>query len=162
MSAEYKEPSQLQVSTLKNVGEKLAEYREHLEETVERTNEMLRGLIKDGYYNRVGITFRCRVYETLLFYQGAAEEISQLELKIEKEVQEEHVDALQQLAETAANLHTSLRFSWKTDSYPEDLAGQHFLVLAQVYKEEATMLEEMKGLEEVAIELKQYVNDSWF
>lgn len=162
MSAEYREPSQLQISTLKNITVKMAEYRGHLEETIEKTNEMLRGLIKSGFYNRVGITFRCRVYETLLFYEGAAEEISQLETQIQKEVQDEHVDALKQLAETAANLHTSLRFSWKTDSYPEDLAGQQFLVLAQVYKEEATMLEEMKGLEELAIELNQFVSKGWF
>lgn len=161
MSAEYKESSQLQISTLENIAERLTIYRENLEETIENTNDMLRKLIKSGYYNRVGITFRCRVYETLLFYEGATEELSKLEIQIPQEIAEEHVDAVMQLAETASNLYTSLRFTWKTDSYPEDLAGEHFLVLAQVYKEESSMLHEMKGLEELAGELKHFVRNGW-
>ncbi len=51
------------------------EIQERLENTVMTTNDKLRDLIKTGYYNRVSITFRCLIYEAILFFEATHEEL---------------------------------------------------------------------------------------
>ena len=69
MSAEYKELNQLEVQSLCDYIESIASIEQDLKTTIDDINTKLRELIKCGYYNRVSITFRTRVYETILFYQ---------------------------------------------------------------------------------------------
>lgn len=157
MSAEYREPSHEEVQNLYHISGELKQYEQSLEKTIDEINNMLRSLIKCGYYNRVGITFRCRVYETILFYQETRADLSTLSEEISAKITEEHIELLTNMAKTAHNLNTSLRFTWKTDSYPEDFTEQRFLTLAHVYKEAASMFSDMQNLEKITENLKGYV-----
>lgn len=157
MSAEYREYGLQEVQTLYQMVDRLREHEKGLQETVEEINTMLRNLIKCGYYNRVSITFRCRLYESILFYQASIADLAKLQEEMSIKITEEHVAALRNLADTANNLHTSLRFTWKTDSYPEDFSEHRFISLAYVYKEASSMLKEMENLESLAEQLEEYV-----
>ena len=157
MSAEYGTFSQQEVQTLYHMIDSLKEYEKGLQETIDEINSLLRNLIKCGYYNRVSITFRCRLYETILFYQGSRADLAFLQTEMATKITEEQIASLHNLANTAENLHTSLRFSWKVDSYPEDFSEKRFISLAYVYKEAANMLKKMESLETLAEELEEYV-----
>lgn len=157
MSAEYREPSHEEVQNLYHIIGELRQYEQSLENTIQEVNNMLRSLIKCGYYNRVSITFRCRVYETILFYQATQADLTELREEMSAKITEEHVETLQNMAKIADNLNTSLRFTWKTDSYPEDFTEQRFMTLAHVYKEASSMLIDMQNLEWMAKNLEEYI-----
>lgn len=151
MSAEYKNSSQLKVTSFNQVVNNLREICQDLNHTTETINGLLRDLIKCGYYNRVSIAFRCQVYETILFYEATGTDMEQLLLDLENGHQTPcQIEKLKNVADTAAKINTSLRFTWKTDSYPEEYFASHFLQLASVYKECATMLEGLGTVEEYA------------
>lgn len=157
MSTEYRKSSHEEVRNLYYISGELKQYEQSLENTMKEINNMLRSLIKSGYYNRVSITFRCRVYETILFYQATRADLSSLREEMSEKITEEHIELLRNMAKTADNLSTSLRFTWKTDSYPEDFIEQRFLTLAHVYKEAASMLNDLQNLETIAENLKEYI-----
>lgn len=157
MSAEYREHSHEEVQTLYHMIDDLKRYEYSLQNTTEEINNMLRSLIKCGYYNRVSITFRCRVYETILFYQATLADLTSLVEEMSVKITEEQVETLQNMAKTAHNLNTSLRFTWKTDSYPEDFTEQRFMTLAHVYKEASSMLSDMQNLELAAMQFEEYI-----
>ena len=155
MSAEYTEVSQYEVTSYDQLTDHLESVRNELVRTINDVNVHLRELIKCGYYNRVSITFRCRIYETILFYQATINELTCLMEESKGDRIQEKIDALEEIAKTADNLNTTLRFSWKTDSYPDDYSEERFLALAQVYKECATMFDMLANLETYVDFLKE-------
>lgn len=157
MSAEYNECNLKDIQTLYHIMDDLKEYEYSLRSTTEEINNMLRTLIKCGYYNRVSITFRCRIYETILFYQATENDLNTLIEEISVEITEKHVETLKKMATTANNLNISLRFTWKTDSYPEDFTEQRFMTLAHVYKEASTILSDLDNMEALAKQLSDYI-----
>ena len=154
MSAEYTEVSQYEVTSYDQLTDHLESVRNELVRTINDVNVHLRELIKCGYYNRVSITFRCRIYETILFYQATINELSNLLEETEDECVLGKIERLEELVGTAGNLNTTLRFAWKTDSYPDDYSEERFLELAHVYKECATMFETLTDLESYVDYLK--------
>lgn len=157
MSAEYNEHNLKEVQTLYYMIDALKGYEYSLRSTTEEINNMLRTLIKCGYYNRVSITFRCRVYETILFYQAIITDLNILIEEMSVEITEKHIETLNKIATTANNLNISLRFTWKTDSYPEDFTEQRFMTLAHVYKEASTMLNDLENMEPLSERLLDYI-----
>lgn len=156
MSAEYIDVSRTKVTSYCQVTEHLEHVQRELMRTISDVNIHLRELIKCGYYNRVSITFRCRIYETILFYQATINELTCLMQESKGDRIQEKIDALEEIAKTADNLNTTLRFSWKTDSYPDDYSEERFLELAQVYKECATMFDMLANVETYVDFLKEY------
>ena len=159
MSAEYKELNQLEVQSLCDYIESIASIEQDLKTTIDDINTKLRELIKCGYYNRVSITFRTRVYETILFYQESICDLSAISKDMQERVTPLHFETLKTIAKTANNLNTSLRFNWKTYSYPDDFSEQRFLVLAQVYKDCATMFTSLENLESIAEKAEDYLTE---
>ncbi|MGP6140628.1 MULTISPECIES: hypothetical protein [unclassified Jeotgalibaca] len=125
------------------------EIQDSLESTIKNTNSKLRELIKNGYYNRVSITFRCQVYEAILFFEATMEDLSVLSA-VGRRTLFCYMEEFNQIARTATSLNTSLRFSWKTDSYPDDYSSECFLVLSKVYRELANMFESLEKLEDIS------------
>lgn len=159
MSAEYKELNQLEVQSLCDYIESIASIEQDLKTTIDDINTKLRELIKCGYYNRVSITFRTRVYEAILFYQESICDLSVISKDMQERVTPLHFETLKRIAKTANNLNTSLRFNWKTDSYPDDFSEQRFLVLAHVYKDCATMFTSLESLERLAENMEESITE---
>lgn len=157
MSAEYTEISHEEVKSLYHTIESIKSTQTDLTFTIEDINTKLRELIKCGYYNRVSITFRTRIYETILFYQETINDLLAMIDEMGQKVTPMHLETLATIAKTANNLNTSLRFTWKTDSYPDDFSEQRFLVLAHVYKNCASMFTSLENLETIAENLEEYV-----
>lgn len=145
MSAEYTDISMEEITSFSQVIENIEAIKLDLDHTIEEVNAHLRELIKCGYYNRVSITFRCRIYEAILFFQATIKDLEGFDNQ--EYIKEDQVELLRNMAKTASNLNTSLRFTWKTDSYPEDYSQERFLVLAQVYRECARMFVALENID---------------
>lgn len=158
MSAEYVEQRRKNREPLEILPILTKEIQESIEITIKHANEMLRELIKNGYYNRVSITFRCQVYETLLFFEATKEDLSLLSV-IGSQTYFYYLEEFNRISRTANNLNTTLRFTWKTDSYPDDYTTDYFLVLSDLYQELAAMFEILEKLDDVNAVLKSYGMD---
>ena len=146
MSAEYTDV-RLNLSSVECVTESLLEIQNELNQTIEAVNHYLRELIKCGYYNRVSITFRCQIYESIIFYHAVIQDIEKILIELKQGCITEHeIEALESIMKTAQTLNTALRFEWKTDSYPDDFEQQRFLDLAKVYRECSEMYETLENL----------------
>lgn len=157
MSAEYTEICLENIQTNQEAGEKIREIQTVLTEAVHAVNDHLRELVKCGYYNRVSITFRCRLYETILFFQATIQDLEYTWNQIENEkMTNADFERLATLSSTATNLKRSLHFTWKTDSYPADFAQERLFVLAKVYRECTTMFLVLESMETIVEFLKEY------
>lgn len=149
MSAEFIEDKQVLKESAELLPMLTMEIQEHLKNTITATNDKLRELIKSGYYNRVSITFRCQIYEAILFFEATHEELSILSA-VGRRTIFCYIEAFNQIARTANSLNTSLRFSWKTDSYPDDYSSESFLVLSEVYSGVANMFQSLEKLDNIS------------
>ena len=154
MSAEYIEDKQVLKESAELLPVLTKEIQERLENTVMTTNDKLRDLIKTGYYNRVSITFRCLIYEAILFFEATHEELDILSAVGSRTIFC-YIEAFDQIARTANSLNTSLRFSWKTDSYPDDYSSESILVLSEVYSGIADMFQSLERLDNLSEVLEE-------
>lgn len=149
MSAEYIEDKQVLKESAELLPMLTKEIQERLENTIATTNNKLRTLIKTGYYNRVSITFRCQIYEAILFFEATYEELSILSAVGSRTILY-YIEEFDQISRTANSLNTSLRFSWKTDSYPDDYSSECFIVLSEVYSGVADMFQILEKLDNIS------------
>lgn len=146
MCAEYMEIEKAQAEEIALLPELIDEIQSQLTFTLKTTHEMTRELIKSGYYSRLSLIFRCQVYEAILFFEATSEELQLFSTAGSRMVLCQ-LEMLDQLTRTATSLYTSLRFAWKTNSYPDDYSSECFLVLSDVYQGLADMFVALEKLE---------------